>query len=131
MTDTPADEDVLAVDASVNFAEGDVRIQIKCTSGWTIDGGSLTFPLEESWVKKWDRCKGPVYLVVVIVGDEPDDWLRHEHNGTFHEAAAFWVRIPKKPGTSIQVPKGQRLTKETLAAWNKDLLAMYTPGGEP
>jgi hypothetical protein len=130
MIETAPDEDVLAIDCFVNYAAGDVRVQVKCTSSWTITGASLTFPLEERWVQKWNRSHVPVYLVVVIVPSDPDLWLRHDEDGTFHGAAAFWVRVPKNPGDSIEVPKDQRLTRETLVAWNNDLLSMYTPGGE-
>lgn len=130
MSEPSPDEDVLAVDCSVHFPVGDVRVQVKCTSSWTITGASLTFPLEERWVKKWKRSHVPVYLVVVIVPPDPDQWLHHNDDGTFHETAAFWVRMPKNPGDSIEVPKDQRLTKATLAAWNNDLLIMYTSGGE-
>jgi hypothetical protein len=130
MTETSQDEDVLATDCQVHFAVGDVRIQVKCTSAWTIGGASLTFPLEEHWVKVWDRSRVPVYLVVVIVPPDPDLWVRHDDGGTFHGSAAFWVRVPKQPGISIEVPKDQRLTKETLTTWNSDLLAMYMPEGE-
>jgi hypothetical protein len=129
MTETSPDEDVLAIDCQVHFEVGDVRMQVKCTSGWTIGGGGLTFPLEERWVRKWDRCRVPVYLVVVVVPPDPDLWVRHDDDGTFHGSAAFWVRVPKNQGSSIEVPKDQRLSKETLIAWNSDLLAMYTPGG--
>lgn len=130
MTETSPDEDVLAVDCQVHFEPGDVRVQVKCTSSWTIGGASLTFPLEERWIRKWDRCRVPVYLVVVIVQPDPDEWISHDDNGTLHKSAAFWVRVPKSPGPSIEVPKDQRLTGRTLSAWYEDLIAMYTPGGE-
>lgn len=130
MTETSPDEDVLAVDCQVHFDIGDVRMQVKCTSGWKIDGVSLTFPLEERWVKIWARCQVPVYLVVVIVPSQLNHWMRHDADGTFHKSAAFWVRIPKSPGVSIEVPKCQRLEQKTLSTWYSDLVAMYTPGGD-
>jgi Domain of unknown function (DUF4365) len=131
MTETEPDSDVLAVDCSVMFREADVRVQVKCTSQWTIDGKSLTYPVEEGWIRKWDECKVPVYFAAVIVPSDPDTWLRHDKDGTFHSTAAFWVRlVPGTVSTSIAVPKDQRLTLDTIKIWHSDLLALFTPRSE-
>jgi hypothetical protein len=130
MTETAPDEDVLAVDCSVEFPEAAVRVQVKCTSQWSISGSQLTYPVEAGWVRKWDAIKVPMYFVVVIVPKDPDDWIRHEVGGTAHQTAAYWVRlIPGEIGTSINVPKKQRLTKSTMTEWHKDLLDLFSPGG--
>src|SRR5260370_13202469 len=110
MRETERDSDVLAVDCNVAFREADVRVQVKCTSQWTIGGTSLTYPVEEGWIRKWDECLIPVYFVVVIVPPDPDLWLDHDPEGTFHSTAAFWVRlVPGTVSTSLAVPKDQRL----------------------
>lgn len=129
MNPTSQDEDVLAIDCTVEFDIAPVRVQVKCSSDWTIGGGGLTFPLHKSWTEKWTRCFVPVYLVVVVVPPDFHLWMRHDSDGTFHGSAAFWVRIPPDVGRSIEVPKTQRLSKDTLTLWRNDLLAMYTPGG--
>lgn len=118
------DSDVLAVDCSIWYPQGDVRVQIKCTSKWTIAGRSLTFPIEQEWVRKWDENIFPVYFVVVLVPTiTVHRWLRHDQDGTFHQAAAFWVKLPQGDiGSSIEVPKTQRLTARTIWAWHQDLL---------
>lgn len=123
------DEDVLAVDCSLMFPEADVRVQVKCTSRWTIGGKSLTFPLEQEWVRKWDENIFPVYFVVVIVPKEiARHWLRHEQDGTFHRTAAFWARLPPgEVGSSVAVPKNQRFTARTLSLWHQDLLEIARP----
>lgn len=125
------DEDVLAVDCSLMFPEADVRVQVKCTSRWTIGGKSLTFPLEQEWVRKWDDNILPVYFVVVIVPrQEVRHWIRHDHDGTFHRTAAFWARLPPgEIGSSVVVPKSQRFTARTLSSWHKDLLEIASPAG--
>ena len=130
MTETAPDEDVLAVDCSVEFPEAAVRVQVKCTSQWSIAGAQLTYPVEEAWVRKWDSIKVPMYFVVVIVSKDLERWVRQEDSGTFHETAAYWVRIvPGKTGASIDIPKKQRLSKITMAVWHNDLLSLFTSGG--
>jgi hypothetical protein len=117
-------EDVLAVDCFIEFPQADVRVQVKCTSRWTIGGSSLTFPIEKEWTRKWDDCFLPVYFVVVIVPKlEARHWLRHDNEGTFHHTAAFWTRLPPgEVGSSVSVPKNQRLTIATISSWHRDLL---------
>jgi hypothetical protein len=130
MTETEPDSDVLAVDCNVMFREADVRVQVKCTSQWTIGGKSLSYPVEEGWIRKWDESVVPVYFVVVVVPPDPDLWLSHDQVGTLHRTAAFWVRlVPGTVGTSLAVPKNQRLTKDTIQIWHNDLLALFKPGG--
>jgi hypothetical protein len=123
LQETEPDEDVLAVDCSIGFPQGDVRVQVKCTSRWMISGKSLTFPVEQEWVRKWDENFLPVYFVVVIVPKLARQWLRHDHNGTFHHTAAFWARLPPgEVGSSVVVPKDQRLMVSTISSWHLDLL---------
>ncbi len=126
MEESSPGEDVLAVDCCIEFPQGDVRVQVKCTSRWTIGGSSLTFPIEQEWTRKWDDCFLPVYFVVVIVPKlEARHWLRHDTEGTFHHAAAFWTRLPPgEVGSSVSVPKNQRLTIATISSWHQDLLAV-------
>lgn len=125
-TETEPDSDVLAIDCSIWFPQGDVRVQVKCTSRWTIGGRSLTFPVEEEWVRKWDENIFPVYFVVVIVPAlAARHWLRHDSDGTFHHTAAFWARLPPgEVGVSVEVPKDQRLMVSTISSWHQDLLSI-------
>jgi hypothetical protein len=129
LLETEPDEDVLAVDCSIRFPQGDVRVQVKCTSRWMIAGRSLTFPVEQEWVRKWDENFFPVYFVVVIVPKlAAKQWLRHDHNGTFHHTAAFWARLPHgEVGSSVLVPKDQRLMVSTISSWHQDLLEIARP----
>ena len=119
------DEDVLAVDCAVCFPQGDVRVQVKCTGRWTIGGSSLTFPVDQEWVRKWDENILPVYFVVVIVPRQlpAGHWLRHDLKGTFHHTAAFWARLPPgEVGSSVVIRKTQRLKASTISLWHQDLL---------
>lgn len=126
--ETSPDEDVLAVDGSVDFEIACARVQVKCTGQFKIKGGSTaTWPVEESWRLRWTRSRLPVYFVLVIV--DPDDqmsWLHHHDEATLHRAAAFWVRVDTLPeGKSIVVPKAQRLTSDTLRLWANDIEASF------
>ncbi|WP_166659143.1 DUF4365 domain-containing protein [Labedaea rhizosphaerae] len=128
--ETSPDEDVLAVDGTVAFEIADARVQVKCTGQFRLKGGSTaTWPIDESWRKRWNRCGVPVYFVLVIV--DPDDqvaWLHHQDEATLHRAAAFWVRVDKLPdGQNIVVPKAQRLTADTLRLWADDVEASFDP----
>jgi Domain of unknown function (DUF4365) len=127
--ETSPDEDVLAVDCLVDFQPLPVRVQVKCTSQWKIHGRTLSFPVEDRWVRNWDGMVVPVYFVVVIVPGDPAGWLTHQDNGTFHSTAAFWTRLrPGHIGRSVEVPKDQRLCIDTIKAWHDDLRAEYVPG---
>lgn len=131
MTENSPDEDVLAVDCKVEFNEADVRVQVKCTSQWQLAGRSMSIPVEPDWIRKWDKNLFPVYLVVVIVSEPPSGWLRHDHDGTFHATAGFWTRLrTTEIGRSINVPKGQRLSTDSIAEWHADLLACVSPRAE-
>ena len=131
LLETPPDADVLAVDCYVVFAESQVRVQVKCTSQWSIGGPNVTWPVEQGWVRKWDASLSPVYFVVVVVPSDRSLWMRHDSDGTVHASAAFWVRlIPGMTNNSVRIPNSQRLTVETMDTWHKDLLASYRAGNE-
>jgi hypothetical protein len=126
--ETSPDEDVLAVDGSVEFEIAPARLQVKCTGQFRLKGGpTATWPIDKSWRQRWKRSGLPVYFVLVIV--DPDDqvsWLHHQDEATLHRAAAFWVRVDTLPdGQNIAVPKAQRLTADTLRLWAEEVEASF------
>jgi hypothetical protein len=127
MTETPADEDVLAVDCTVDFAPAPVRVQVKCTSQFTIAGRQASWKIEPGWLRAWKDSKIPVYFVLVIVQGEPTMWLDHRPKATLHNAAAFWHRVDQLPPdtTSLTIVKKRRLTVATVQEWRADLLACF------
>jgi hypothetical protein len=132
LTETEPDEDVLAVDCAVQYPELAVRVQVKCTSRLTIRGRTKSIPVDESWIEKWSRSLVPVYLLVVIVPSEVSEWLEHVDEGTMHRTAAFWKRVDRGVALpSVKIPKGQRLTVDTISLWHKELLANFESSGEP
>jgi Domain of unknown function (DUF4365) len=127
--ETAIDEDVLAIDGEVQFAVAPARVQVKCTGRFRIEGGeTASWPAESAWWEKWKKSCLPVYLVLLVV--DPDDrllWLDHRSDGTFQCAAAFWVRVDKTAdGASVQIPKKQRLTADTLKLWAADVEACFS-----
>jgi Domain of unknown function (DUF4365) len=130
--ETSVDEDVLAIDGEIVFETASVRVQVKCTGQFRIDGGdTATWQAETAWWNKWHKSKVPVYFVILVV--DPDDqrrWLDHRSDGTMHHAAAFWARVDQmSEGPGITVPKKQRLTAHTLREWAADVDACYSPQG--
>ncbi|MEU0118464.1 DUF4365 domain-containing protein [Streptomyces bobili] len=127
--ETSPDEDAMAVDGDVDFLAAPARIQIKCTSQFTISGRGATWPAEVHWRDRWNAAKIPVYFVLVIL-DRSDrhEWISHHGAGTDHRAAAFWTRVDRiGPNENVAVPKSQRLTVATLADWEREVEECFLP----
>ena len=125
MAENSPDEDVLATDCTVSFAEAPVFVQVKCTSTSTMTGKRVSVRLKQEWCDKWARCRLPVYLAVVVVPEDVSGWLAHRTTGTFHAAAAYWVRVDGVHAKSVSVPKSQRLEATTFTQWHAELLASF------
>ncbi|PZO61308.1 MAG: hypothetical protein DI635_14865 [Pseudoxanthomonas suwonensis] len=135
-TETPADSDRLAVDGTLDFETGGVRIQVKCTTKDFTNmkrGPWIRWPISESWASKWRKNSNPVYLVVVRVPHDPSMWLDFDaDHKTLHEAAAYWLRVDNiatPSPKSVYVPFDQRFTAATVRDWNRELEARYLNGG--
>jgi len=128
-TETSPDEDVLAIDATVDFAVAPARLQIKCTAGFSIGGKSATWQSDLYWREQWSQSLLPVYFVLVILdADDRPQWIKHHDAGTDHRAAAFWVRVNQtETGDKIRIPKSQRLTASVLGQWHQEVEACFTP----
>lgn len=131
MTETSPDEDVMAVDCSLDFLEASVRVQVKCSSAFTLRGRSASWPLEESWVRKWGQFHTPLYFVLVKVPDDASQWLQHLDDGTMHRTMAYWKKVEQADlnAKRITLLKGNRLAAATLGQWRSDLLRGFEPGG--
>ncbi|MDQ0575235.1 DUF4365 domain-containing protein [Agromyces albus] len=131
--ETSPGEDVLAVDCLLEYPESNVRVQVKTTKRYAIDGtdAEITYSADEKWIAKWAASALPVYFVVVVVPDDSAAWLNHDNDGTHMvRTAAYWVRIDPADfvsSKSIRIPRGQRLDAATIALWHDDLRKLYTP----
>lgn len=117
-SESSIDEDIMAIDGTVDFARMPVRIQIKCTSMFSIPGGKFTLPLEPSWVKKWTTSDTPVFVVVVKVPRDIPGWLNYDVAYTRHNTVAFGRRFDRAANsTSMVFTSIDRLTGESIYEW--------------
>lgn len=116
--ETSIDEDVQAVDATVDFARLPVRVQIKCTSQFKVGNGKLTLELEPGWVDKWTESDTTVFVVVVKVPAHVPSWVEHDDAVTRHNTVAFGRRF--EPGVhtkSMTFTATDKLTSDTIYKW--------------
>lgn len=133
MSEISPDEDAQAIDCMIIFRTGIVTVQVKCTSQFKLKGRTASWPMELHWQEAWEQQQLPVYFVMVIVEEtDPQTWLRHADDGTFHRAAAYWTRVDvNTPAHAIRVDKTQRLTADTFHRWSLDLSACFAPLAVP
>jgi hypothetical protein len=126
--------DMLAYDASVIFPEGAVRVQIKTTHKYAMDGSNerLTYTATPHWVESWATAMSPVYFLVVVVPHDVDGgpWLNYHSSGTdMLKTAAYWSRIDARDfsaeNMSVAALRSQRLDLSTLSTWRDDLIRGY------
>jgi hypothetical protein len=116
--ETSVDEDIMAIDGTVDFARMPVRVQIKCTSKFSVSGGKFTLPLEPSWVKKWTASDTPVFVVVVKVPSDIPGWLDYDVAFTRHNTVAFGRRfVAATDLTSMVFTSSHRLNAESIYEW--------------
>lgn len=117
-TETNVDEDIMAIDGAVDFARMPIRVQIKCTSKFSVPGGKFTLPLETGWVKKWTASDTPVFVVVVKVPSDIPGWLDYDIAFTRHNTVAFGRRFDVAMDvTSMVFTRSDRLTGESIYEW--------------
>lgn len=117
-TETSIDEDIMAIDGTVDFARMPVRVQIKCTSQFSVAGSRLTLPLEPSWVNKWTASDTPVFVVIVKVPSDIPGWLDYDVAFTRHNTVAFGRRfVAATDLTSMVFTSSDRLTGESIYDW--------------
>ena len=135
--ETSIDEDVLAVDATVQFPAVGARVQIKTTRTNTLSDASeyISYTAKPGWLAKWRASSvAPVYFVVVVIPPDTNIWMKHVADGTsLAGIGAFWCRIHveecEKSGQII-VPRENRLDAAAIAQWERATLEPYTGGGE-
>ena len=117
-TETSIDEDIMAIDGAIDFARMPVRVQIKCTSQFSVAGSRLTLPLDPGWVNKWTMSDTPVFVVVVKVPSDIPGWLDYDVAFTRHNTVAFGRRfVAATDVTSMVFTTADRLTGESIYEW--------------
>lgn len=111
-------EDYLAVDVTVEFPVGGVRVQIKTGTKRLNKDGSITVPVTDTWKAKWAEAQIPVFLVYVKLGaSAPATWITHGPAHTIVGARALWTQVNSVNGRSVRVPAENRLTATTFDSW--------------
>lgn len=117
-TETSIDEDIMAIDGTIDFARMPVRIQIKCTSKFSVSSRKITFPLESGWTQKWSISDTPVFVVVVKVPRDIAGWLDYTSTYTRHNTVAFGRRFNRsKDLTSMVFDSSDLLTGDSIYEW--------------
>lgn len=118
--ETPQDSDVHAVDATVRFEEGDVRVQMKCSSTYRMDKSQIRFPLQQQWIDKWRKYQGTTFVVLVLVPEDKADWVEYGAE-TRHRTQAYWAKFDRNSTEkSIVIPRANRFDIAALAEWHSE-----------
>jgi hypothetical protein len=99
-----------------------IRLQFKCTSQKVVKNGVIKFPLSRKNYDdlKNDRLIVPRYLIVLLVPDDPKDWLVHKDDHMTVHNTCYWTSIQpipnigKRKTVTIDIPMTQRLDTDTL-----------------
>lgn len=114
-------EDYLAVDVTVEFPTGGVRVQIKTGTKRSNKDGSITVPVTDEWKAKWAAARVPVFLVYVkLETSAPAKWIKHNAAHTIVHARALWTQVNAVTGRSVRLPAENRLTAGTFDAWSNE-----------
>jgi hypothetical protein len=128
LSETSADEDVLAIDCTLETRGIGIRVQVKCTTkAFSHRTRELSWHVQDHWRKRWSTSHIPVYFVVVkLTSAVPQRWISHESDSTSHGAAAYWVAVdPGAIPNRVRVPGSNRLTADTLSVWDKEVAALF------
>ena len=123
ITPTQQDQDVLGVDCTLEFPQSPVRVQVKCTATpLAPTTGTMAYPISRGVFEKWRRNNYPVYLVVVIVPEDCEDWADFDvDDQTLARSAAYWSEVDRTktdgPWT-VGLHRENRLTPDTLRQWH-------------
>ncbi|MEW6349128.1 MAG: DUF4365 domain-containing protein [Thermodesulfobacteriota bacterium] len=101
-----------------------VDLQLKCTASQTPAGEAFTHSIK---LKNYDDLRGgevlvPRILVVVLVPDAPNDWLRHDEAEMALRRCGYWVSLRGLPPSendtrqTVEMRRNQQFTVESLQA---------------
>lgn len=128
MTENSPDEDLLAVDCTVEAPAVGIRVQVKCTSkAFSTFKQDLAWNVRPHWRERWQLNIHPVYFVAVRV-PEPSlkAWIEHEPESTLHNSVAYWTRIdPQNIPRRVSVPKARQLTAQDLVDWEGAIMSKF------
>ncbi|OUJ22366.1 DUF4365 domain-containing protein [Corynebacterium kefirresidentii] len=134
------DKDFIAIDGSVEFAEADLRIQLKTTAEEKYWNDSFSYYLEPKWLKKWSQNLSPTMLVILTVNSPLDDKSAHTPFFEINEdnylvrGRAYWIRVDdiaqehvknSEKGKTVSLNQSNRIDDTTLNHWHEILLENF------
>ncbi|WP_423445810.1 DUF4365 domain-containing protein [Kocuria sp. KSNUG] len=121
-SETSSDEDVIGIDANIEYNLGPVRVQVKATTAPKFNqAGEARIQVTPQHWEQWSENLLPVYGVLVVLENTPDDaqWMDSSvEDVTRIPAAAYWAKLngPTVTQTSggVVFPRSQRFTADTV-----------------
>lgn len=131
-TPNSPDEDIFAIDATLDFDAGSVYVQIKTSSTIYPLEKDIPFPADQTWIDKWNCRIAPVYLIFVLLPKESESYLVHEERKTIMNGAhAYWHRLNDgefAQSKTIHIPRSNRFTAATLETWRVEFSDIFSMG---
>lgn len=116
------------------FNKPRLEAQLKATSRNLLQDDHIAYPLP---VKNYDELRGdthvPRILVVVVVPDQSDSWMRQEEFKTHLYRCAYWVSLFGMPAVgntstvTVHVPRKQIFNPKALS----DMMDRIATGAKP
>ena len=105
------------------FPDAPLRVQLKATHNATYGESDIKYDLS---VKNYDklrvkRSSAPAILVLLVVPEDPDDWVNQDEEDLHLLRAAYWIDLLGRPPTEnlstirISIPRAQLLTVAALS----------------
>ncbi|MGX7006040.1 DUF4365 domain-containing protein [Caballeronia sp. KNU42] len=99
-----------------------IRLQLKCTSQKVVKNGIIKFRLPRKNYDdlRDDRLTIPRYLIVLLVPDDPTEWIEHHDQHMSLHNTCYWTDIQpiadigKKRTVTVDIPLSQRLDTAAL-----------------
>lgn len=102
----------------------DVEVQLKATKQ-TLSETNGRYSYFFKGIRRYDRLRDPgsplpKLLVVLLLPDDPSQWLTLDENSLISRRCAYWVSLHGAPasdndtGTTIAIPRSQLLTVDAL-----------------
>jgi len=108
---------------NVSVPDPQIRFQLKSTTQNLINGNSISYPLE---IKNYNdlraKTKTPRVLLLVILPDDPDEWIIHD-DFTHLKTCGYFRFLRDEPETTnstsinVTIPIDNVFTKDILHDW--------------
>jgi hypothetical protein len=112
----------------------ELHIQVKCSSGdLEAEAVVVDLPIKNYDELREEGAQVPLVLVVVIVPEEPEEWIHQTEEQLVARRCAWWVSLVGQPARAnrtevrVRVPRTQIFTPDALRA----IMERVAAGGQP